>query len=1791
VTLSLSAASVDINTAVTITAAASSEYSLSNFTVTVNGEALVLADGEAEFTPTAAGLYEVNAAAYDIHGGKTAAAKQFAAFDPSKTGSVSASITDLNTQNITAPTTITGSVSNAKIAYYTLSYAAASITKFDSSGNPQDMAEPAAGDYTVFASGPSGTSTSLGTFDPTLLENGYYRIKLSVYGKSGSAEYTTLVQVTGKMKIGNFTSSSNDINIPVFNFPLTVTREYDSRNKGKSGDFGYGWDLSLSRAKLSENGTPGLNWKTVPAQTIFGIVLTYKTAEAEPHNILIDWGNGKAEHFNYVVGGTPYQSPDAQYDVTISYASAENTGNTLVALGSSNDMIYSSGKLYTFNGYNAFNPSKYKLTRPDGSSFTFNDTTGVESVKLPDGESVTITSGSITHSKGESISVTRDSSGRVTQINSSDGRSVSYAYDGNGDLTEFTDPAGEATHFYYDNEHYLTDIVDPRGIRTAKNIYDDSGRLISIIDPNGNEIEYTHNIADRQDVVTDRMGNSTVYYYDNKGNITETVDELGNSTTFTYDTNNFKSSETDALGNTKHYSYNAYGDLLSVTDGLGGVVTNTYDTKHRLTTVSALDQPQLVNIYDSYGRITKITDAMGYEETYAYNSDGLVTSIADSIGTATQMTYGSDGKIVSSTNGAGEAVAYTWDTYGRAASKTVMKDGTGVTENYVYDVLGNLTQIAYADGSILNMEYDPAGFLTAEVDTLGRRTEFDRDPFGNITQIEYPDSTVETFTYDNEGRNTSATNRRGMTILLGYDATDNLISKTYPNGAQVAYSYDAAGNLISVTEADGAVTSYGYDALGNNTSVTDPLENVFAYTYGANGLMESFADALGNTTQYTYDANGNRTETAFEDGTSVSAAYDARGRLVSETDQNGNTTAYGYDEADRLTSVTDAADGEWLYSYDGTGNLTGVTDPEGGVASYAYDDCGHLTQVTDQAGQSAYSVYDTEGNLTEYTDFGGDTTEYGYDSDGRVATVTTGSDVRAFSYTDDGLLAEISGSEGVNSYTYDVVDGLASAQKPDGSQLVYNYGLSGKLAGVALNKGGNHYETVYGYDLNGRLTSVIGYDGAGAEYEYDANGNRTAAIYSNGGSIEYGYDELNRLVEETVYDGASVLAHYSYTLDSAGNRTGITETGGAEERVTGYVYDSLGRLTSETLSVGDSAPVATSYEYDSVSNRVSKTAGGIETTYTYNAAGRLLSETDGVTTTSYTYDGNGNLIEKADGEDETDYAWDAFGRLRSVTAQSGQDVSVEAYGYDYSGNRVSKTTEEGTTYYIIDENAALPYVLAEANDDGYVSAWYTAADEIVALSRVDEVRHYYFDGHGDTRILADETGAVTDTYDYDAYGNLVSSTGTTVNEFLYGGQQYDEGTGLYYLRARYMSPQTGTFISRDPFSGSIADPASLHKYLYANANPVTYTDPTGMYSLAEINTTFALQNILMRSYMDGLFNFLMAYARGETDPGTLLNEFFNGFAGGLLFGGLPIGSLAGIFKIGCKGQMLFNAGLQTFALAQNLGVAYQDFKNGDTEAAAIGVARSGFDLLSGLRNLGNTRDNCFDGDTEVATEDGQRRIDEIETGDRVWAYDTESGILALKEVTKVYEKQSDGLVHIATAEGNIDATSTHPFYTPKKGWVAAIDLRAGDILVTVNGNYAVVEQVQHELLEAPVTVYNLEVEGYHTYFVGDADVLVHNVCKLGRNLEKDKIKKPDDGKDYHAHHYYPQKFRKDFFEEVKIDIDEATRGEWVERTSHLSNAWSYNNVWEEQIIEWKKGVKLPNKTTVEEFFANMGRKY
>ena len=301
------------------------------------------------------------------------------------------------------------------------------------------------------------------------------------------------------------------------------------------------------------------------------------------------------------------------------------------------------------------------------------------------------------------------------------------------------------------------------------------------------------------------------------------------------------------------------------------------------------------------------------------------------------------------------------------------------------------------------------------------------------------------------------------------------------------------------------------------------------------------------------------------------------------------------------------------------------------------------------------------------------------------------------------------------------------------------------------------------------------------------------------------------------------------------------------DRTVEYTYDSLYRLTSETITEGEKVTVYI-YAYDNVSNRILKTVNGEETVYTYNALNQLVSDSE----TSYEYDLNGNLVRVIGSAQSALYEYNAENKLVKATVQNGVLVTEESYTYDYQGNRTSKTTHrsDGVTEYVkyLNDNSSLTNVLAEIDENGTAKCVYTIGADLVSQERDGRTSFYLYDGHGSVTALANESGVVTDTYSYDAFGNLLKSKGSIKNCYRYCGEQFDETTGLYYLRARYMDTSTGRFISQDTYHGTINDPVSLHKYLYCRSNPVMNIDPSGYLTVEDLEVGTTGEAILDVSY-------------------------------------------------------------------------------------------------------------------------------------------------------------------------------------------------------------------------------------------------------------------------------------------------------------------------------------------------------
>jgi RHS repeat-associated protein len=159
-----------------------------------------------------------------------------------------------------------------------------------------------------------------------------------------------------------------------------------------------------------------------------------------------------------------------------------------------------------------------------------------------------------------------------------------------------------------------------------------------------------------------------------------------------------------------------------------------------------------------------------------------------------------------------------------------------------------------------------------------------------------------------------------------------------------------------------------------------------------------------------------------------------------------------------------------------------------------------------------------------------------------------------------------------------------------------------------------------------------------------------------------------------------------------------------------------------------------------------------------------------------------------------------------------------------------KTAGGVTTQYLVDDRNLTGYAqVLEELSGGTVQRIYTYGLSRISQGQTSGTSFYGWDAQGSVRLLTDTTGAITDRYDYDAFGNIINQTGTTPNSFLYVGEQFDQTLGLIYLRARYFAASRGRFLTQDTARPDPQNPLSINRFLYAFDQPTDLVDPSGLW--------------------------------------------------------------------------------------------------------------------------------------------------------------------------------------------------------------------------------------------------------------------------------------------------------------------------------------------------------------------------
>ena len=678
------------------------------------------------------------------------------------------------------------------------------------------------------------------------------------------------------------------------------------------------------------------------------------------------------------------------------------------------------------------------------------------------------------------------------------------------------------------------------------------------------------------------------------------------------------------------------------------------------------------------------------------------------------------------------------------------------------------------------------------------------------------------YTYDSEGNVISATDLQGKVTTYEYQNND-LTKEILPDGEALSYTYDAYHNVKTATTQEQQLYSFTYDPYGNNTQVKITKENLTmvstaVYTEDGNRLY-SVTDSLNRTTRYGYDADTNELEWV---------QYPA--------DTQDSRTQYDYDTMFRAAEISLALDSATALSvsYGYSNDLLSTITTGSTAYSFTYGDFALPSAVkVGNRTLASYSYTDDHNLYLQELQYGnGDSVGYSYDSWGRVAkeTYETGNAV-FYAYNNDGELAIVTDSA------------ISRTAK-------YYYDFIGRMAKLEEVGSGYRHEVSYTYDARNNLSAVEeSIDGQRRTTDYSYNrSNRVVSVNANGVLRSYSYDGLGRLEKQAI--GSVLTESYAYSAAGANTSSQVARLDIAApglSRSYSYTYDNNGNI----LSVSD-GNTTTTYAYDKANQliRENNQAGGFTYVWTYDRAGNILSRTmyayttgtlgAALATVNYTYGdsqwgdlltgyGNRTITSDAIGNTLSDgkrsYTWE-HGRQLATLTMGGTTWGVD---YDTAGMRCVRTN--GPIRYEYVYNGSRLSQMKKGSEMLLFS--YDAGGWPMTLTHNGTLYYYVLNLQGDVVALLNSSGTPVVQYTYDAWGNLLSCTGSLastlgiLNPLRYRGYVYDAETGLYYLQSRYYDPEIGRFINADAFVSTGQGFVGYNMFAYCINNPTNYYDPNG----------------------------------------------------------------------------------------------------------------------------------------------------------------------------------------------------------------------------------------------------------------------------------------------------------------------------------------------------------------------------
>ena len=732
---------------------------------------------------------------------------------------------------------------------------------------------------------------------------------------------------------------------------------------------------------------------------------------------------------------------------------------------------------------------------------------------------------------------------------------------------------------------------------------------------------------------------------------------------------------------------------------------------------------------------------------------------------------------------------------------------------------------------------------------------------GRIMQLTDNYGNYVSLSYGIDGRPEEISNSYGDSLLLSYDdgllsditssVTGEHVRYIHKNGLLTAfvgkygavyYEYDEADKdcrrhvLTSISADDRMREEFSYDQYGRIIMVSNG-EYCVRYSYPGMNVVEA-ADSNGDSVRTYFNAAGQAVRTIDADGEVLEKGLTDRLLIDQISSGTFGSVSMEYDDSFNVTKITDPAGLSTQFAYDTRGNMTEVTDRGGLAVSYERNDKGDVQKITYEDGKYEAYAYDEKGNVTAVTRRDGTTVNYSYDEYAQLTKAEyPDGEYIAYDYDEAGNVVRViefyDDAPHVTSLGYSAKGDLAFVQyrNPEERLVSYDYDERGNLTQITIDNLRYTVNYMYEYDAMNRLTNVyLGESKSilATAYQYNPDGSLKKQTNYNGTYTDYAYSH-GRLASIRNYgEDGQVLSFFEYEYDKSGNIISMKEKAGTWT----YSYDKVGQLVRAVSPNGKT----TVYSYDASGNRTEVTNAGTMTSYNSNEMNQYTK----YGSVSCTYDANGNLLTRKNASGTTKYYYDYRNRLAQVDEPGGRTVY---YQYDAFGSRsalgiqeagaetinqvqyVNSPLGEGDTLLTYQDGLWSYYMPGL----GLAARWdYNSEDES------NQLYAYHYNHLGSVTEITDEEGVVVNSYVYNQEGKVTSSvepgnnsgSGSAIkNPYTYAGRYglINDGNGLIYDRARYISADTMSFTQMDP-AGQYSD---LNLYRYANNNPIGFIDVSG----------------------------------------------------------------------------------------------------------------------------------------------------------------------------------------------------------------------------------------------------------------------------------------------------------------------------------------------------------------------------